>query len=185
MIGFRFTTRMLVGLVGLSLLTPAAAAADSLYSVFDIVAERPRLAVTHCPEDEAWQECLSHYLECKREPPQELSFVIWGDEKNGPDVRKMAKSLLDAPWYQATFTLLPAGAQAKADLVIYTLEVTISELNGDWNLRLKTYDSKAFFETVSRTDEGGAEIAVAGLRFSLTPHAGDHKKLLDFAKACQ
>jgi hypothetical protein len=180
-----FRSLMLIGLFGLSLASSGARAADPLYSLLDMSAEHPRLAFAHCPEDDSWQECVSHYLECVGKPPQQLSLVIWGDEKNGPDVRKIAKSLLDAPWQQASFTLLPSGGQAKEEMRIYGLEVALSELNGDWDLTLKTYDSSRFLEAIGRASVDGAEIEVAGLRFSLTPHAGDHKKLLDFAKACQ
>jgi hypothetical protein len=184
MIELQSTIRTIVGLVGLSLACSGARAADPLYSVLDMSAENPRLTFAHCPEDDSWQECVSHYLECKRESPQQLFFVIWGEERRGPDARKIAKSLLDTPWGQTSFTLLPAG-QSKTDMLIYALEVTTSELNGDWDLTLKTYDSKPFFEAVGGSNADGAKIEVAGVQFSLTPHAGDHKKLLDFAKACQ
>jgi hypothetical protein len=184
MIEFRSAISMLVGLVGLSLACSGARAADPLYSVLDMSAENPRLAFAHCPEDDAWQECVSHYLECKREPPHQLFFVVWGEERGGPDVRKIAKLLLDTPWGQTSFALLPTG-QTKTDMLIHALEVTTSELNGDWNLTLKTYDSEPFFEAAGGSSADGAEVDVAGVRFSLTPHAGDHKKLLAFLKACQ
>jgi hypothetical protein len=183
MIGFR--ARALIALFGLSLACSVARATDPLYSVLDMSADNPRLAFAHCPEDDSWHECVSHYLECVGKPPQELSFVIWGDEANGPDVRKIAQSLLGAPWQQASFTLLPSGGQTKEDMQIYALEVALSELNGDWHLTLRTYDSNRFLEAIGRSSADGAEIEVAGLRFSLTPHAGDYKKLLDFAKACR
>lgn len=175
---------MLVGLGGLLLAGSGARAAEPLFSILDLSTEHPRLAFAHCPGDDEWHECVSHYLECRREPNRPLLFVIWGNQESGPDVRRIAKSLLDAPWYQASFTLLPGGGQTKADLQVYTMEVALSELNADWDLTLKTYDSRPLLEAISRSTADGGEIDVAGVRFNLTPHAGDHKKLLAFAKAC-
>lgn len=166
----------------LALLTlPAIAAEEKLIS--HLAEDGKTLFYTPCSGEE-WSECVSMSLHCRGDSGfgDALDIIITGGPAPaGPDVRKMAKTLIDQALGE---THVPFIIDAKTiDLTANVITISTNEMMGDWDLALHfTNDS----ELLDRFDGTTADVKadVAGHMITLATDKRDAENLARLAKTC-
>ena len=140
------------------------------------------LAYTPCAEDES-EECISYVLHCRGDAGwgSGLAMTLFGSEKD-PDVRKLAKILIDKPFGEAKVGF-DAGAK-HVDATVLAVTVNKDEMNGDWDLALHFDDADQFLEALTADTAKKAKANVAGYTVVLSDNERAAGKLLKLRQAC-
>lgn len=177
------TLRALAGLAAALALLPlqALAAEEKLFSHLD--GDSKTLFYTPCPEGE-WGECITMSLHCRGDSGfgDALDLIITGaPAPDGPDVRKMAKALIDQPFGEARVSFI-IGSKT-VDLAANVVTVSMNEMMGDWDLALHFMDDS---ELLDRLDGSTADLKadVAGTMITLAADKRDADNLARLAKTC-
>jgi hypothetical protein len=166
----------------LALLTlPAVAADEKLIS--HLAEDNKTLFYTPCAEEE-WGECISMSLHCRGDSGfgDALDIIITGGPAPaGPDVRKMAKTLIDKAFGETNVPFI-IGAKA-IDLSANVITISTNEMMGDWDLALHfTNDSELLDRFDGTTTDVKAD--VAGHMVPLATDKRDAENLARLAKTC-
>lgn len=140
------------------------------------------LAYSPCAEDEA-EECISYVIHCRGDAGwgSGLAMTLFGAEKD-PDVRKLAKILIDKPFGEAKVGF-DAGAK-HVDATVLAITVNKDEMNGDWDLALHFDDADQFLEALTDTTAKKAKANVAGYTVVLSNDERTAGKLLKLRQGC-
>ncbi len=140
------------------------------------------LAYSPCAEDEA-EECISYVLHCRGDAGwgSGLAMTLFGAEKD-PDVRKLAKILIDKPFGEAKVGF-DAGA-THVDATVLAITVNKDEMNGDWDLALHFDDADQFLEALTDATAKKAKANVAGYTVVLSDDERTAGKLLQLRQGC-
>jgi hypothetical protein len=146
------------------------------------------VAYSHCPPSEESGECLAYLLSC--EPSEaygdglELMVIGQGGGKGSkPDITAMARTLLGGKSYgeaKLNFTIGGAPVEVPAHFVL----VTSNEMNGDWDLTVRTMDPGVFLDVLSIGAAEQITADVGGYPVQLANGEEDAKVLMKFKEAC-
>ena len=140
------------------------------------------LTYSPCSEEEA-AECVAYALDCRADNAfGGLRVTLMGDEASGPNVRSLAKALLEKPFGEATMRVTPKGKPV--DLQVTAFTVSQNEMDGDWVLDLHTYQQQAFFDAIDKASASTVKLDVAGYSVMLSDSPKAAEKLLRFTSTC-
>ena len=140
------------------------------------------LSYTPCAEDEA-AECISYEIDCRGDTGfgDSLSMLIFG-AGDDPDVRSLAKSLIDKPYGEASVSFDVGGSAIETTIVAVT--VSRDDMNGDWDMALVFDNGDAFLETLTEATATNVKADVAGYSLMLSADAATAKKLVGLRQGC-
>jgi hypothetical protein len=182
----KLRTRRVAGII---LMSVAAAPADAAFAAGQkytaILSEDARtLSYTPCAAEDA-AECIAYALDCRPDDSfgGGLRITIMGEEQEGPDVRALARSLLDKPFGEAKVRFTMAG-RPPVELGVSALTVSEDEMNGDWDLALQSYDQGSLFDALTKASAGSVKLDVAGYSMTISDGPKAAADLLRFKAAC-
>lgn len=160
---------------------PALAQDENLTS--HLSEDSKTLFYTPCDSEE-WGECISMSLNCRGDSGfgDAMDIIITGGpEPEGPDVRKLAKTLIDKAFGE---TQVPFIIGAKTiDLSANVITISTNEMMGDWDLALHfTNDSEVLDRFDGTTTDVKADIA--GHMVTLANDKRDAENLARLSKTC-
>jgi hypothetical protein len=172
----------LTGLVCGPALVPALAAGDAMNAMLS--EDGKTLRFTPCAEDDA-AECLAYALDCRGDGEfgGGLRILVMGNEQEGPNVRTMAKALLDGPFGETRVRFSLAGG-GSVELGVSAMTVNEDEMNADWDLSLHSYDQNALFDALTAETAAAVTLTIAGETLTFPTDAKARERILGFKTAC-
>jgi hypothetical protein len=143
------------------------------------------LSYTPCSEDEA-AECITYALDCRSDAGygDSLRITIMGNIEEGPDVRAIAKRLLDSDFGEMTVRFTFAAGEP-LDLMLTAFSVSQNEMDGDWILDLHSYQQHLLLEAIDADSARSVTLEVADHSMVLSDQALASERLLGFRNACK
>jgi hypothetical protein len=142
------------------------------------------IAYTPCSAEDA-AECISHVIDCRGDGAfgNGMAMTLLGaSSENPPDVRKLAKALLDKEWGEAKVTFTIGGKAV--ELPVNAVTVSLDEMNGDWDLSLHFQDDSALFDALTDASAASVTANVAGYSVPLASTKDGGADLMKFKQAC-
>ncbi|EAB6718286.1 hypothetical protein BZU93_26215 [Salmonella enterica subsp. enterica] len=171
----------------LALAGPAAAEGDALSLMLSD--EDQTIAYTPCAPNEEAGECLVHILTCNPSDAYgsglELLVIGQGGDASGkpdPDILAMARSQLEKPYGEARLHFSVGGKPV--EIPASAVLVSSNELNGDWDLAVRSMDPGAFYDALTADSAGAVSADLGGHAVSLAASKADGAALLKFKTAC-
>ncbi|MGE3305700.1 MAG: hypothetical protein AB7I52_06980, partial [Rhizobiaceae bacterium] len=140
---------------------------------------------TPCNPSEEASECLVYMITCQPNEVYgsglELTVISQGDGEQ-PDVLPLARSFLDKPYGEQK---LAFGIGGKAvEIPVNAVIVYGNELNGGWDLSLRSMDPGAFYDALTDASSGSVSAAVGSFTAQLADTKDEGAALMKFKKAC-
>lgn len=182
--GFDMTFRFSAFFTTAVIVCSSSALAQSKEPLTSHLSEDGRtLSYTPC-ESEEWGECISHSLHCRGDGGfgDGLAMVITGAAAPaGPDVRKMAKDLIDKPLGESAVPFI-VGSKT-IDLPVAAVTISNNEMVGDWDLSIHFSSEGDVLDRLDgSTDKVDAD--VGGEMISLASSKRDAENLARLKTAC-
>ena len=142
------------------------------------------VSYTPCAEDEA-TECIVYALDCRSDTGygDNLRITVMGNTEQGPDVRAIAKRLLDSSYGEMTVRFAFAGREP-LDLMLTAFAVNQNEMDGDWILDLHSYQQDMLLAALDESSVRSVTLQVADHSMVLSDNAKAAERLLRFRNAC-
>lgn len=145
------------------------------------------IAYTPCEPTEEAGECISHLLSCETDESYgsglELTVVGQGEGPGGkPDIPAMASKLIEGRYGDAKLRFTVGGNPA--EVTTHYVMVTSNELNGDWDLTVRTMDPGGLLDVLTPESSAKVTADMGGYEVQLAASATDGEALMKFKKAC-
>lgn len=145
------------------------------------------IAYAPCAPSEEAGECISHVLSCTSNDRygDGLELMVIGQgggPGTQPDIPAMARNLLDKRYGHAKLRLMVGGAPI--EMTAHYVLLTSNELNGDWDLTVRTMDQGGLLDvlTIGAAEQITADMG--GFQVQLANSEADAKVIMKFKEAC-
>lgn len=176
---------LLRGLLAAALLAATgsgAARADTISAMPD--EDNRTIAYTPCDPGEEASECLVYMITCQPNEVYgtglELTVIGQGGGEQ-PDIQAIARTF-DKPYgeQQLAFSI---GGRSVA-IPVSAVILSANELNGDWDLSIRSMDEGAFYEALTDASSASVSAALGGFTAQLADTKAEGAALMAFKKAC-
>lgn len=174
-------------LIGASIMAGPALAQGETISM--LPGDDPKvIAYAPCEPSEEAGECISHVLSCTSNElyGDGLELMVIGQgggPGSQPDTVAMARALLDNKRYgEAKLRFMVGGAPA--EVTAHFVLLTGNELNGDWDLTVRTMDQGGLLDVLTIGAAAQITADVGGFQVQLANSEADAEVIMKFKQAC-
>ncbi len=140
---------------------------------------------TPCTPGEDASECLVYMITCQPNEVYgtglELTVISQGDGEQ-PDVQPLARAFLVKPYGEQRLAFTIGGKTV--EIPVSAVIVAGNELNGGWDLSLRSMDPGPFYDALNDGSAGKVSADVGGFTAQLSDNKAEGAALMKLKKAC-